>query len=150
MKQICDLRAFRLCFRKYSIVRRRTTPTCEAAARRKRLRVASLPMAPANEAHLGCMKNEAGLRPMKRAFGSRRSWCALCFMAATPPLHRSRKASASCSRSECFINSTPSARFGTKALRSSRFYAILISEERRWEYGRFIYPRITNKLGYSS
>ena len=26
-----------------------------------------------NEAHLRCMKNEAGLRPMKRAFGSRRS-----------------------------------------------------------------------------
>jgi four helix bundle protein len=41
------------------------------------------------------MKNEAGLRPMKRAFGSRRSNIALRFMAATPPLHRSRKASAS-------------------------------------------------------
>ena len=41
------------------------------------------------------MKNEAGLRPMKRAFGSRKSNCALRFMAATPPLHRSRKASAS-------------------------------------------------------
>ena len=26
-----------------------------------------------NEAHLWCMKNEAGLCPMKRAFGSRRS-----------------------------------------------------------------------------
>ena len=58
-----------------------------------------------NEAHLRCMKNEAGLRPMKRAFGSRRGYCALRFVARAPPLHRSRKASASYSRSECFIKS---------------------------------------------
>ena len=41
---------------------------------------------------------------MKRAFGSRRGYCALRFMAAKPPLHRSRKAFASYSRSECFID----------------------------------------------
>ena len=35
-----------------------------------------------NEAHLRCMKNEAGLRPMKRAFGSRKSNCALRFIRA--------------------------------------------------------------------
>ena len=66
-----------------------------------------------NEAHLRCMKNEAGLHPMKRAFGSRRGYCALRIMAATPPLHRSRKASASYSRSECFIESP---QFPAKAL----------------------------------
>ena len=42
-----------------------------------------------NEAHLRCMKNEAGLCPMKRAFGSRRSSCALRFMATKLPLHTS-------------------------------------------------------------
>ena len=47
-----------------------------------------------NEAHLRCMKNEAGLRPMKRAFGSRRGSCALHFMATKLPLHTS-EASAS-------------------------------------------------------
>ena len=41
---------------------------------------------------------------MKRAFGTRRRKSALRFMAATPPHHRSRKASASYSRSECFID----------------------------------------------
>jgi len=35
-----------------------------------------------NEAHLRCMKNEARLCPMKRAFGSRRSNIALRFMRA--------------------------------------------------------------------
>ena len=44
---------------------------------------------------------------MKRAFGSRKGYCALRFMAATPPFHRSRKASTSYSRSECFINTPP-------------------------------------------
>jgi len=34
-----------------------------------------------NEAHLRCMKNEAGLRPMKRAFGSRSSNVVLRFTA---------------------------------------------------------------------
>ena len=58
-----------------------------------------------NEAHLRCMKNEAGLRPMKRAFGSRRTLCALRFMATKLPLHKSHKAFASCSQSECFIKS---------------------------------------------
>jgi len=42
-----------------------------------------------NEAHLRCMKNEAGLRPMKRAFGTGQSYCALRFTAAKPPLHAS-------------------------------------------------------------
>ena len=51
------------------------------------------------------MKNEAGLRPMKRAFGSRRTLCALRFMATKLPLHKSHKAFASCSQSECFIKS---------------------------------------------
>ncbi|MBQ8214409.1 MAG: hypothetical protein IJZ80_10400 [Clostridia bacterium] len=37
------------------------------------------------------MKNEAGLRPMKRAFGTRKGYRALRFMAATPPLHTSRR-----------------------------------------------------------
>ena len=41
---------------------------------------------------------------MKRTFGSRRGYCALRFMARAPPLHRSRKASASYSQSECFID----------------------------------------------
>ena len=35
-----------------------------------------------NEAHLRCMKNEAGLRPMKRGFATRRGYCALRFMRA--------------------------------------------------------------------
>ena len=37
------------------------------------------------------MKNEAGLRPMKRAFGSRRTSRALRFMAELPPLHASQR-----------------------------------------------------------
>ena len=37
------------------------------------------------------MKNEAGLRPMKRAFGTRKCYRALRFMAATPPLHTSHR-----------------------------------------------------------
>ena len=37
------------------------------------------------------MKNEAWLRPMKRAFGTLRGYCALRFTAATPPLHTSRR-----------------------------------------------------------
>ena len=37
------------------------------------------------------MKNEAGLRPMKRAFGTRRGYRALRFTVATPPLHTSRR-----------------------------------------------------------
>ena len=36
-------------------------------------------MAFLNEAHLRCMKNEAGLLPMKRAFGTRRIYRALRF-----------------------------------------------------------------------
>ena len=62
-----------------------------------------------NEAHLRCMKNEAGLRFMKCGFATRRSLCALRFMATKLPLHRSRKASASYSQSECFIDTMPSA-----------------------------------------
>jgi len=42
-----------------------------------------------NEAHLRCMKNEAGLCPMKRAFGTRRIYRALRFTAAKPSLHAS-------------------------------------------------------------
>ena len=37
------------------------------------------------------MKNEAGLRPMKRGFATRRSNIALRFMAAKPPLHASQR-----------------------------------------------------------
>ena len=37
------------------------------------------------------MKNEAGLRPMKRGFATRRSNIALRFMAALPPLHASQR-----------------------------------------------------------
>ena len=55
-----------------------------------------------NEAHLRCMKNEAGLRPMKRGFGTRKTSRALRFTATKLPLHTS-VASASYSRSECFI-----------------------------------------------
>ena len=53
------------------------------------------------------MKNEAGLRPMKRAFGTRRVFRALRFTATKLLLHTSRKACASYSRSECFIASFP-------------------------------------------
>ena len=35
--------------------------------------------------------HEAGLRPMKRAFGTRKGYRALRFMAATPPLHTSHR-----------------------------------------------------------
>jgi four helix bundle protein len=52
------------------------------------------------------MKNEAGLRPMKRGFTTRKGNFALRFMATELPLHRSCKASASYSRSECFIGKT--------------------------------------------
>ena len=38
------------------------------------------------------MKNEAGLRPMKRGFATRKGNFALRFMATELPLHRSRKA----------------------------------------------------------
>ena len=41
---------------------------------------------------------------MKRAFGARRRKSALRFMAVAPLHHRSRKASASYSRRECFID----------------------------------------------
>ena len=46
------------------------------------------------------MKNEAGLRPMKRGFATRKGNFALRFMATELPFHRSRKASDSYSRSE--------------------------------------------------
>ena len=68
------------------------------------------------------MKNEAGLRPMKRAFGSRRGYCALRFMATKLPLHRSRKASASYRQSRCFID---------KAM--NLWYTLF---EGRWYYGK--------------
>ena len=50
--------------------------------------------------------HEAGLRLVKRAFGSRRCNIALCLMTTELLLHRSCKASASYSRSECFIDKT--------------------------------------------
>ena len=78
-----------------------------------------------NQAHLRCMKNEAGLRPMKRAFGSRKASSALRLMATKLPHHRSRKASASYSQSECFMNNTPSPWFNAKVLKSSRFYDLV-------------------------
>jgi hypothetical protein len=37
------------------------------------------------------MKNEAGLRPMKRAFGTRKGYRALRFTATKLPLHASRR-----------------------------------------------------------
>ena len=46
------------------------------------------------------MKNEAGLRPMKRAFGTRKTSRALRFTATKLLLHTSRKACASYSRSD--------------------------------------------------
>ena len=49
------------------------------------------------------MKNEAGLRPVKRAFGTRKTLCALRFTATKLPLHTSRKACASYRRRRCFI-----------------------------------------------
>ena len=55
------------------------------------------------------MKNEAGLRPMKRGFATGRVFRALRFTATKLLLHTSRKACASYSRSECFIASFPTA-----------------------------------------
>ena len=59
---------------------------------------------------------EAGLRPMKRAFGSRRGSCALRFMATKLPLH----------------TSVASASYRRKAisLTNRSFYAIINAE--RW------------------
>jgi len=42
-----------------------------------------------NEAHLRCIKNEAGLRPMKRAFGTQGRGDALRFMFAKHTHHAS-------------------------------------------------------------
>ena len=51
---------------------------------------------------LRCMKNEAGLRPIKRAFGTRRTLSALRFIFAKQ-MHHASVASASYRRRRCFI-----------------------------------------------
>ena len=48
----------------------------------------SMKRADAHEASCAATR-EAGLRPMKCAFGTRKGYRALRFMAATPPLHTS-------------------------------------------------------------
>jgi len=50
----------------------------------------SMKRADAHEASCAATR-ESGLRPMKRAFGTRKGYRALRFMAATPPLHTSRR-----------------------------------------------------------
>ena len=56
-----------------------------------------------NEAHLRCMKNEAGLRPMKRAFGTQKRTGALRFMRAKRVLHGGNAAASLTSEASDFI-----------------------------------------------
>ena len=64
---------------------------------------------------------------MKRAFGSRRGYCALRFVAATPLLHRSRRLLLHIRVANASLNRP---QFPAKPLQSPRFYAILIPERR--------------------
>ena len=77
-----------------------------APAKKKAIRESgwlfSMKRADAHEASCEATR-EAGLRPMKRAFGTRKTSRALRFTATKLLLHTSRKACASYSRSECFI-----------------------------------------------
>ena len=111
-----------------SIARRRAAPAREATARRSNFakRAFLFPCQQKthfflltkvrflNEAHLRCMKNEAAFGYEALLRNTEKLPCA--------SLHRSRKASASYSHSECFIKSP---QFAVNALQSPRFYAII-------------------------
>ena len=73
-------------------------------ARKKHLRKQVLFSVKRADAHeVSCLAtHEAGLRPMKRAFGTRKTFRALRFTATKLPLHTS-VASASYRRRRCFI-----------------------------------------------